>query len=113
MNKQTTGVTNLLVIAAALTVGLFVGVTHAAEAGADAPVKTVTYRDLNLNTEAGVKVLYKRIQGAARQVCGGVPIRDLPGVRAHTACVQQAVTEAVATVNNQMLTQRVAVAQVR
>ena len=115
MNKQTTtGVTNIVVMAAALTVGLLVGVgAHGAEPGTDAPVKAVTYQDLNLKTDAGVQVLYKRIHGAANQVCGGLEIRDLPGLRAHKACVQRAMDEAVATVNNQMLTQRVAMAQVR
>ena len=113
MNKQTNGVTNIVVMAAALTVGLLVGVAHGAEPGTDAPVKTVSYQDLNLNTDAGVQVLYKRIHAAAKQVCGGLQIRDLQGVRAHEACVQRAMDQAVATVNNQMLTRRVAIAQVR
>jgi UrcA family protein len=114
MNKQTTtGVTNIVVMAAALAAGLLVGVAHGAEPGNGAPVKTVTYQDINLNTDAGVQVLYKRIHGAAKQVCGGLEIRDLQGVRAHRACVQKAMDEAVAAVNNQMLTQRVAMAQVR
>jgi UrcA family protein len=112
MNKQTTGLTNIVVMGAALTVGLLVGVAHGAEPG-DAPAKTVAYRDLNLNTDAGVQLLYKRIQGAAKQVCGDLEIRDLRGVQAHKACVQRAVDEAVTAVNNQMLTQRVAMAQVR
>ena len=113
MNEQTTGLTNIVVMAAALTVGLLVGVTHAAEPGTEAPVKVGRYQDLNLNTDAGVQVLYKRIQGAAKQVCGDLEIRDLQGMRAHKACVQQAIEDAVATVNNQMLTQRVTMAQVR
>ena len=113
MNKQTTGLTNIVVMAAALTVGLLVGVAHSAEPGNDAPVKAVSYQDLNLKTDAGVQVLYKRIEGAAKQVCGVLEIRDLQGVRAHKACVQRAMDDAVAAVNNQMLTQRVAMAQVR
>jgi len=113
MNKQTTGLTNIVVMGAALTVGLLVGVAHGAEPGTDAPVKAVTYQDLNLKTDAGVQVLYKRIEGAAKEVCGGLEIRDLQGVRAHKACVQRAMDDAVAAVNNQMLTQRVAIAQVR
>ena len=112
MNKQTTGLTNIVVMAAALTVGLLVGVAHA-EPGNDAPVKAVSYQDLNLKTDAGVQVLYKRIEGAAKQVCGDLEIRDLQGMRAHKACVQRAMDDAVAAVNNQMLTQRVAIAQVR
>jgi UrcA family protein len=111
MNNQVTGVTNLLVVAAALAVGMLAGVTHAAEA--EVPAQTVRFQDLNLNTEAGVQVLYKRIKGAAKQVCGDVDVRDLAVARAHDACVAKAVGDAVATVNNQMLTKTVTVAQVR
>ena len=111
MNTQVTGVTNLLVVAAALAVGMLAGVTHAAEA--EVPAQTVRFQDLNLNTDAGVQVLYKRIHGAANQVCGNFNVRDLEGARIHKACVERAVADAVATVNNQMLTKTVAVAQVR
>ncbi len=111
MNKQVTGVTNLLVVATALAVGMLAGVTHAAEA--DVPAQVVRFQDLNLNTDAGVQVLYKRIQGAANQVCGNVDGRDLIVARAHKACVAKAVGDAVAAVNNQMLTKTVTVAQVR
>jgi UrcA family protein len=111
MNTQVTGVTNLLVVAAALAVGMLAGVTHAAEA--EVPTQTVRFQDLNLNTDAGVQVLYQRIQGAANQVCGDVDGRDLVVARAHKACVGRAVADAVAIVNNQMLTKTVTVAQVR
>jgi UrcA family protein len=111
MNKQATGVTNLLVVATALAVGMLAGVAHAAEA--EAPVKAVRFQDLNLNTDAGVQVLYKRIRRAANQVCGDVSGRDLAVAQAHEACVERAVADAVATVNNQMLTKTMTVAQVR
>jgi UrcA family protein len=111
MNKQVTGVTNLLVVAAALAVGMLAGVTHAAEA--EVPSQAVRFQDLNLNRDAGVQVLYKRIQRAANQVCGDVDGRDLVAARAHEACVERAVADAVATVNNHMLTKKVTVAQVR
>jgi UrcA family protein len=113
MNKQTTGLTNIVVIGVALIAGLLVEAAHGAEPGNDAPVKAVTYQDLNLNTDAGVQVLYKRIHGAANQVCGGLDNRDLTGLRAHRACVQKAMDQAAEAVNNQLLTQRVAMAQVR
>lgn len=106
MNKQVTGVTNLLVVATALAAGMLAGVAH----GAEVPTQAVRFEDLNLNTDAGVQVLYKRIQGAAHQVCGNVDGRDLAVARAHKACVDRAVADAVAAVNNQRM---VAVAQVR
>jgi UrcA family protein len=109
MNTEIKNVTNVLVAVAAMSAAMLVGVVHAAEV----PARAVTYRDLNLNTEAGAKVLYQRIHGAANEVCGNVEVRDLPGVRAHEACIEKAVSDAVAAVNNQRLTQTVAMAQVR
>jgi UrcA family protein len=105
MNEQIKNV----VVVAAMAAAMLVGVAQAVEA----PAKAVGYQDLNLNTDAGVQVLYKRIQGAADQVCGYVDGRDLVAARVHEACVERAVKDAVATVNNQGLTQTVAVAQVR
>jgi UrcA family protein len=105
MNTRIKNVTNTLVVAAAM----LVGVAQAAEA----PAEAVTYQDLNLANEAGTGVLLQRIRGAANQVCGNVEIRDLPGARAHRACVEKAVSDAVAAVNNQKPTQTVAMAQVR
>jgi UrcA family protein len=109
MNTEIKNVKNVLVAVAAMSAAMLVGVVHAAEL----PARAVIYRDLNLNTEAGATVLYQRIHGAANQVCGNVEVRDLPGVRAHEACIEKAVSDAVAAVNNQRLTQTVAMAQVR
>jgi UrcA family protein len=105
MNEQIKNVVMVVAVAAAMLVGV--------AQGAEVAAKTVRYQDLNLNTEAGVQVLYRRIHGAANQVCGNFDVRDLRIGRAHKACVDRAVTDAVATVNNQMLTKTVAVAQVR
>lgn len=109
MNTQVKNAKNVLVVLAAMSAAVLVGGVHAAEA----PARAVTYQDLNLNTEAGAKVLYERIHGAANEVCGSVEVRDLPGVRAHEACVAKAVSDAIAAVNNQRLTETVAMAQVR
>jgi len=109
MNTEIKNAKNVLVVLAAMSAAMLVGVVHAAEV----PARVVSYQDLNLSTEAGAKVLYERIHGAANQVCGSVEVRDLPGVRAHAACVEKAVSDAVAAVNNQRLTQTVAMAQVR
>jgi UrcA family protein len=102
MNKQIKNV----VMGAAVAAAMLVGVAQGAEVA-------VHYQDINMNTDAGVKVLYKRIQGAAKQVCGDVDGRELLIARAHQACVNKAVADAVTAVNNQMLTKTVAVAQVR
>ncbi len=36
---------------------------------------TVSYADLNLENEEGVRVLYRRLQRASREVCGGGSLR--------------------------------------
>ncbi len=105
MNEQIKNVVKGVAVAAAMLVGV--------AQGAEVPVKTVRYQDLNLSTNAGVQVLYERIHGAANQVCGYYDVRDLVAGRAHKACVDRAMADAVAAVNNQMLTRTVAVAQVR
>ena len=89
----------LIAVAAITSAVMFVGITRAAEVQDGAPIRAVAYSDLNSNSEAGVQVLYKRIQGAANQVCGNLEVRDLPAVRARKACVDRAVSDAVAAVN--------------
>ena len=63
----------------------------------------VGYSDLDLTTQAGADTLYHRIRGAARQVCGydGSSFWDQ---RSFRNCFNGAVGNAVATVNNPLLT---------
>ena len=64
----------------------------------------VTYRDLDLSSEAGAKVLYQRIRHAAVEACGGMPeLRDLDRVAAYDQCHKLAVQAGVARVNAPML----------
>ena len=115
MKIQNTNAKTTLIVVALLGAATLVEIARADDFRADVPAKTVGYQDLNLSTPAGVQVLYKRIQVAAKQVCGEVPVRDVRELRAHQACVNHAVTDAVVTINNQLLTQTatVTVAQVR
>lgn len=93
------------VILAVASGTMLAGVTQAAHAGDNLPKQVVTYKDLNLNSDAGTKVLYKRIQGAADQVCGKVDVRDLQGMSVRNACLDRAISQAVAAVNSPKLTQ--------
>ena len=77
---------------------------HADQASANASTRTVYYADLNLNTPAGVAVLYNRIRNAAEQVCGDVNSRRLEVAAAAKACVNHAVYVSVHSVNNVRLT---------
>lgn len=76
-----------------------------AQQSADAPAHmTVSYADLNLNSDAGISVLYKRLRHAARQVCGDWDTTSLSRGLATAACINKAMSEAVAQVNSPMLT---------
>ncbi|MBS0377989.1 MAG: UrcA family protein [Proteobacteria bacterium] len=80
-------------------VGLFTaGALPAAEHGV-----TVSYRDLDLTTPSGAHTLYDRIRTAARTVCGyrGTQLTDQAF---WDSCYRGAITEAVAKVNNPLLT---------
>ena len=87
MKKQIKNAVMGVAMAAAMVAGM--------AQGAEVPVR---YQDLNLNTNAGVKALHQRIQGAANQVCGNADGRDLVIARAHKACVERAMADAVAQV---------------
>ncbi len=69
----------------------------------DAHEVIVNYRDLNLATVAGATTLYERISGAARQACGERGY-GLYYQRLWEQCFHRAVTGAVETVNNPLLT---------
>ncbi len=70
----------------------------------DVPSKIVRFKDLDITTSDGAKVLYSRIRAAARDVCGMSAGSD-PILRgAITACIDKAVDKAVRDVNAPMLT---------
>jgi len=66
---------------------------------------TVSFRDLDLSTPDGARALYRRLQAAAKQVCGGDTGRDLIE---HTnwrgVCYRTAIANAVGKVNSPQLT---------
>jgi len=60
------------------------------------PTLKVSYRDLDPNSEAGARLLYQRIRGAAQFVCGEEG-RSLDEQHAWNRCVHAAMSEAVQT----------------
>ena len=64
---------------------------------------TVSYRDLNLMSVEGLITLDRRIQGAARTVCG-YEGRSLTEQSEWRHCYQGAMARALAAVNNPLLT---------
>jgi len=67
------------------------------------PSVTVRYDDLNLTSDSGTAMLYKRIANAARQVCPDEFSRDMMIVTASRACQAQAIARAVQDVNSPKL----------
>ena len=61
----------------------------------------VNFADLNVNTLAGVNVLYDRITKAARLVCA--PADEFAHKSEYAQCCQTAVDAAIAKVNNPLL----------
>jgi UrcA family protein len=92
------------VVLAAAPITMLASVAPAHES-ADAPAHmTVSYADLNLNSDAGIAVLYKRLRHAARQVCGDGDTTSLSRGRDQTNCINNAMSQAVAQVNSPILT---------
>ena len=100
--------TKLLPLAAALAVCGLANANNGADSKfitiKDAQSVVVKYGDLNLNTGAGVKALHVRLRKAARKVCSPFDGRDLSQNLSYGSCVADAVTRAVADVNNPNLT---------
>ena len=78
---------------------------HAPGAGQLDPLtKVVAYGDLNLETEAGAKVLYSRLRNAAKDVCAPLESRGMRPRRIWQNCFDNAVTTAVVQVNKTRVT---------
>ncbi|MEQ8262526.1 UrcA family protein [Pseudohaliea sp.] len=78
------------------------GPAGAQPAGAGKAQQTISYADLNLASETGRDTLARRIESAARQVCGSTSFRSAGGVRQATVsrrCVDEAVAEALTAVS--------------
>ena len=66
--------------------------------------KTVSYADLNLDTESGARVLYVRLRDAAKDVCSPYNSKEVSRKRVWTVCVTSAMTSAAEQINKPMLT---------
>jgi UrcA family protein len=77
-------------------------VASAADSG-EALQTIVKYTDLNVSNPAGAAVLYARIKQAARQVCYPLGGRDPASQARMKACLNHAITEAVAKVDEPAL----------
>jgi UrcA family protein len=89
-----------LMVAGSLGVAMAAG---AATVDSDVPSLVVKYNSQSLTTDIGVQQLYRRILGAATQVCPEESIRDLgANARVH-ACRTKAVAQAIQHIDNTRL----------
>jgi UrcA family protein len=68
--------------------------------------EVVRFGDLDLHTDAGINALYTRLRTASNEVCGAVGIRELTFYAAESACVERALSAAVANVHSPELSAR-------
>jgi UrcA family protein len=104
MNTTTLKISKSVVLAAVAAMGLAASGAYADAMANDVPVRTVRYADLNLNTDAGAAILFKRIHNAAEQVCGDAGSRRLGEAAAAKACIDKAMLQTVKAVNSPKLT---------
>jgi UrcA family protein len=69
----------------------------------DAPSVKVSYADLDLSRQQGTEVLYRRIQSAARSVCGRVDSREIARYRLFRQCYEEAIELALKEINRSNL----------
>jgi len=93
----------LLGTVALATVVTLLDITPAWSVTPGAPSVTVSFGDLDLSSPDGANALYRRIQAAARQVCGYAG-GDLSAQSIWKGCYRQAVADAVGKVNSPLLT---------
>jgi UrcA family protein len=92
-------------VAAALVLASgFAGIAAAATPADDVPQIVVRYGDLNLQTDAGLQALHRRLSHAAGQVCG-VPASkiDLARAAAVSRCQNEAIARAIRALPNEHL----------
>jgi UrcA family protein len=94
--------------AIAATIAALAFITSAGSAQASGAwqslTKTVSYADLNLDTESGAKALYVRLRDAAKDVCSPYQSTELSRKRVWGICVSSALTSAAEQINKPMLT---------
>jgi UrcA family protein len=97
---------SILALCAAGVATLAMSGAALASTGLDARSVRVSYADLDLTRDADAARLFARLQQAADAVCDVGSRRELYVEAPYWACVNQALGEAVATVNNANVTAR-------
>lgn len=105
MNTRTLRPAARRVVALSLiALSLSAGASAAAVPQNSEPSTKVRVSDLNLNSDAGIDTLYRRIKSAARRVCNdSVTTGDPKSVRHWWRCYDEAIARAVEQIGNARL----------
>jgi UrcA family protein len=90
-------------LAAVAAISLFAGLSTASAAtpSGDTVSVTISYDDLDLNTNAGARAMFARITHAAGQICGTQPGSQLiDKVQAYKGCMSSITDRAVTKLGN-------------
>jgi UrcA family protein len=111
MNMSMTFAVRAIAIGAVVVLGFGAGSATAAgpsneqSLSGGAKQYVVRFADLDLSKMAGATALYVRLQHAARAVCDPLQSRNLAFAAKYRACMDQAVTGAVTSVNRPLLSE--------
>jgi UrcA family protein len=94
-----------LLATATLATGLTANHASAASEYDEPKNVVVRYSDLNLSQPQDASTLYNRIQRAAREACEDAQAASLARLQQFHRCVDEAVTNAVAAISSQRLTE--------
>jgi len=88
-----------------LAIATLTVIASSALAGSGTENVTVTYEDLNIQSQAGAQVLYRRLESAAEHVCGATHYRQPISLKTvRERCVRDKLSAAVEAVNSEVLT---------
>jgi UrcA family protein len=90
-------------IAALAALACIAGSQRAHAQSAEPLTETVSFKDLDLTSEQGARILYVRLQRAAREVCAPFESLELTRRRAWQSCIDNALGTAVTQVNNPLV----------
>jgi len=84
----------IFALAAVAAASLMTGAAISPAMAQTAESVTVSFGDLNLASQAGRDVLYRRVSNAAREVCGNFALRELKLNAMSRACRADAIADA-------------------
>ena len=93
----------LTVLSAILALGLAAAAHGATAQSADTTSVKVSFRDLNLNSEAGARTMLRRIRNAAGTICGAEPTDPFQRMQSYAPCVSGITDLAVADLHSSMV----------